>query len=31
MLILIGELQEYGALNMKRKIDPEGLEKDRLM
>ena len=31
MLILIGELQEYGALNMKKKIDPEGLEKDRLM
>ena len=31
MLILIGELQEYGALNMKKKIDPEGLGKDRLM
>ena len=22
-----GKLQEYGALNLKRKIDPEGLEK----
>ena len=22
-----GKLQEYGALNMKKKIDPEGLEK----
>ena len=22
-----GNLQEYGTLNMKRKIDPEGLEK----
>ena len=27
MFILIGKLQEYGALNMKKKIDPEGLEK----
>ena len=23
----LGQLQEYGALNMKKKIDPEGLEK----
>ena len=22
-----GKLQEYGALNLKKKIDPEGLEK----
>ena len=22
-----GKLQEYGALNIKKKIDPEGLEK----
>ena len=26
----LGKLQEYGALNMKKKIDPEGLEKGAL-